>query len=139
MGSLGLTSGGSQFRLATWKAYSVYNKRLGIESLLHTQGLDVLGVTESWLSPEDVWEVREFMSYRADKLDSQGVRVLILVSRVFQVFRVAIMPGRRGDVDCVGVVLAIVQGPVVVLCSYAPPGPVIEKDEWSSVLERMRT
>ena len=47
MGSLGLTPGGSPFRLTTWNAHSVYNKRPEIESLFDTQSLDVLGVTES--------------------------------------------------------------------------------------------
>ena len=53
MGSLALTQGGSPFRLATWNAHSVHNKRPEIESLLRTQGMDVLGVIESWLSPGD--------------------------------------------------------------------------------------
>ena len=47
---------------STWKAHSVYNKKPEIESLLHTQGVDVLRVMVSWLSPVDVWEVPGFLS-----------------------------------------------------------------------------
>ena len=72
----------------SWNAHSVYNRRPGTEALLHTQRLDVLCITESWLSLEDIWEVPGFISYRADRLDGQGGGVLILVRRVFQVSRV---------------------------------------------------
>ena len=39
--------------------------------------------------------------------------------------------------NSVGVVLATARGPVAVLCVYAPPGPVIERDEWASCLGMM--
>ena len=81
MGTLGSTLGGLPFWMAIWKAHSVYNKRPEIEELLHTQRLDVLCVTESSLTPEDIWEVPRFMSYRADRFHGQGGGVLILVSR----------------------------------------------------------
>ena len=57
MGTLGLTPGEPPFRMTTWNAHTVYIKSPEIEALLHTQRLDVLCVTESWLSPEDIWEV----------------------------------------------------------------------------------
>ena len=72
LGTPGLTPGGSSFRIATWNAHSVYNKRLEMEALLHTQGLDILCVTESWLRPGDVWEVPSFMSYRSNRPEGQG-------------------------------------------------------------------
>ena len=75
------------------------------------------------------------MSCRADRLDGQGGGVLILVSRVFQVSGVVNSLGHRREVSCVGVALSTAQGQVAVLCVYAPPGPVIDGDEWSSYLE----
>ena len=62
MESLSLTSGGSPFRLATWNAHSVYNRRSEVESLLHTHELEILGVTESWLRPGDVWELPKILA-----------------------------------------------------------------------------
>ena len=117
--------------MATWNAHSVYNKRPVIEVLLHTQGLDVLCVTESWLNPEDVWEVPGFMSYRADRPEGQGGGVLILVSRAFQVSRVVSSLGRRREVSCVGLVLPREQGQVAVFCVKPPSWSC---DRWGGVV-----
>ena len=101
MGSMGIYQGGPSFRLATWNAHSVFNKRPEIETLLYIQRLNVLCVAESWLRPEDVWEVPGFTSYRSDRLDGQGGGALILVGREFQVSRVVDTSGWRQDVNSV--------------------------------------
>ena len=49
------------------------------------------------------------------------------------------MPGRPGAMDCVGVVLSTVRGPVAILCVYAPPGPGLEENESPTLLYRMRS
>ena len=86
-------------------------------------------MTESWLNPEDIWEIPGLMSYRADRLDGLGGGVLILVSREFQVSTMLNSLGQRRDVNCVGVALSTAQAPVAVPCVYASPGPVINSDE----------
>ena len=123
MGSLKLSSAGSPFRLATWNAHSICNKRPEIESLIYTHDLDILGVTESWLRPGDVSELPGFMSYRADRTEGQGGGMLVLVRREYRVSRVVAMPDRPEGMDSVGVVLSTSRGPVAILCVYAPPPP----------------
>ena len=138
MGSLGLSSAGSPFQLATWNAHSICNKRPEIESLIYTHDLDILGVTESWLRPGDAWELPGFMSYRFDRTEGQGGGVLVLVRREYRVSRFVTVPGRPGVMGSVGVVLFTNRGSVATMSVYAPPGPGLEGEVWSTLLERMR-
>ena len=139
MGSMGMRHVCPSFRLAIWNAHSVYNKRPELEALLHAQRLNVLCVAESWLRPADVWEIPGFASYRSDRLDGQGGGALILVGREFQVSRVVVdLSRRRRDFDGVGIVLATARGPMAILCVYAPPGLVIDREEWSACLDMLR-
>lgn len=55
-------------KLGNWNAHSVVKKKSEIESLLTIHDLDLLAVTEKWLSKQVVdWSVFGYYSYRCDR------------------------------------------------------------------------
>ena len=49
-------------RFSVWNTHNVINKRADVEFLLHDQELDILCISESWLTEDDVFEFHVFYS-----------------------------------------------------------------------------
>ena len=51
-----MAQAGKRFRFANWNDHSVFNKRQDIEAMLSLHDLDMLCITETWLTSEHVFE-----------------------------------------------------------------------------------
>lgn len=65
---------GKRLIFATWNACSVVNKKTEIEALLFQHKVDILSITETWLS--DKYKVWEFFGYNIEQTEMLTVVVL---------------------------------------------------------------
>lgn len=65
-------------KFANWKARRVVGKREKVESLL-IQNLDVLCISESWLTREQTFKINGYITYRCDRVIGRGGPSLILM------------------------------------------------------------
>ena len=72
-----MTEPGKRFRFTNWNAHSVLNKRQEIEAMLSLYDLDMLCVTETWLTPDFLFEFFDYLTFRCDRRLGRGGGSLI--------------------------------------------------------------
>lgn len=127
----------NSLKFSTWNARSVLNKKSQVESLLHAYDLDVLSVSETWLSPDcPVWQIGGYLTFRRDRMNQQrdgGSMLLIRSSLIVSPINVDrdILVG----LDVVGVSVSLQLGSIQFISVYAPPRVHISRDTWDGLLQ----
>lgn len=117
-------------RFGTWNACSIVNKKAEVEALLHQHNLDVLAISETWLSDSvPVWEVFGFNTFRSDR-NSFGGGTLLLIRDKIVVNPIVFRSDFSEFFNAVGVMIETDLGKRVIISIYAPPGNNIPLQAW---------
>lgn len=113
-------------RYGNWNSYSVLNKKFEIKLMLHIHKLDVLIITETWLSNRvPVRQIRGYLTFRQDRQSYwPWGGVMILVRNNFVVSLIKIPIGSQNHLDCVRINLITTQFKLQFL-EYMPLGPEV--------------
>lgn len=83
---------GPRVRLASWNAHSIKNKLTSLCDLVISKHLDILAVTETWLTPHDdhciadlLNTLRDYTLFHVPRISSKGGGVAIIVRKGFAV------------------------------------------------------
>lgn len=123
-------------RYGNWNAHSVLNKKPEIESMLHIHNLDILIITETWLTKRvPVWQFRGYLTFRQDRQsDRPGSGVLILVRNNLLVSPIRVPIQIQKYFDCICVNIATNQFNLQFVGVYAPPNIRIPAIQWSNLI-----
>ena len=104
-----------RFNFTNWNAHSVLDKKQEIEAMLSLHDLDMLCVTETWLTPDFVFEFFVYLTFRCDRRLGRGDAALILIRNELAVTKMD-LPIPYGDAfDAVGLSVC---SPLGDLCAY---------------------
>ena len=121
---------GKRFRFANWNAHSVLNKRQEIEAMLSLYDLDMLCVTETWITSDFVFKFFGYLTFRCDRRLGRGGGSLILIRSDLAVTRLDLtIP--YGDVfEAVGLSVRSPLGDLAIICAYMPPNSGADLLAW---------
>ena len=123
-----------RFRFPNWNAHSVFNKRQEIEAMLSLHDLDMLCVTETWLTPDYVFEFFGYLTFRCDRRLGRGDGALILIRSDLAVTGMD-LPIPYGDAfEAVGITVRSLLGVLAIVCAYMPPNADVDLLAWRSLL-----
>lgn len=112
-------------------ARSVVNKRIQIETFIYKQKLDIVRLTETWLTPEvNSWEFRGFITYRRDRLGGRRGWVAILCKRELMESNCDIVDEWSTVFEVMAIQIRTSLGEVLVVTQYVQPTLVISADTW---------
>lgn len=126
-----------RFKYANWNAHSILNKKIVVESILHIHDLDLLVITETWLTAKNpVWQIRGYVTFRQDRQEQRpGGGVLILVRRELVVSSIRIPKKTLKHIDSIGITITTSRYKIQIVAAYAPPNKKIPPYTWSDLLE----
>ena len=105
----------------TWNANGVKNKINDLRDFIEEQDLDLVLLTETHLNAGDRLRIRNFKTYRSDRVDYRGGGTAIIVRDNYDVIPL-ILPQTPGYETC-GIILNISQNcKIKVISMYIPPG-----------------
>lgn len=123
-------------KICTWNARSIVNKRIKLETIIFQENLDILCITESWLNLNiRVWEVKNYYTYRFDRLDGRDGGVVILCRRKLILRIIDLGNWWQHHFEAVGVQLQTSVGNLAIISIYIPPTCQMSTDSWSRFLD----
>ena len=122
-----------RFRFANWNAHSVINKRQEIEAMFSLHDLDMLCVTETWLTPDFVFEFFGYMTFRCDRRLGRGGGALILIRSALAVTKIDLPIPYEDAFEAVGLSVRTSLGVMAIVCAYMPPNSGAELLAWRSL------
>ena len=122
-----------RFRFTNWNAHSVLNKRQEIEAMLSLHDLDMLCVTETWLTPDFVFEFFGYLTFRCDRRLGRGGGALILIRTELTVTKMDLSIPYRNAFEMVGLSVRSPFGVMAIVCAYMPPNSGADLLAWRSL------
>lgn len=120
---------------ALWNAHSVVQKKIEVESILHTLQLDVICITETWLTSELNFCIFGYNILRSDRISGRGGGVMILYKEGLKVERAQVPFLCGGEVDLLLVNVSSDLGMVSFLLVYCPPNVHTDYDDWLAIFD----
>lgn len=126
-----------KIKIGNWNAHSVVKKKTEVESLLSIYDLDLLAVSETWLTRQVVdWSVFGFYSYRCDRPGPNvGGGAMILAKRNLIITPIDLNGRYKEFFDVVAIVLQTETGDMGFVSVYAPPGIDIPPVCWLELMQ----
>lgn len=127
-----------QLRILAWNTRSICIKRIELDTLISQIILDLITVSESWLTPEyPSWEVKNYITIRCDRLHGRGGDTLILCRNDLIISPVDLGSWWRDQFEISAVCIQTSIGRITIFSMYIAPNKNISYNSWLRIFSRI--
>ena len=128
---------GANCRIAIWNARSVRNKIIELRE--KAKDYDIIGITETWLSPNDNFRLKGYNTYRKDREGKKGGGLGILVKNDIRVKVREDVTWLKNKTEILAVTVNLDNEDIDIIVIYKQPNQVLKKEEWRKLFKNKRS
>lgn len=66
-------------KFCNWNAHNVLKRRSELDIILSNLDLDIFRASDTWLTPDRIWEISRYITHRCDRFSGRGDGTSVLV------------------------------------------------------------
>lgn len=128
-----------ELKIINWNAHSISNKKLELEQLIHYIQPHIICITETWLRPNQPFNVHGYYVHRKDRLIGRGGGVAILIENTVVTSALGISlsdPADLQESEFVGINVHTLTGTLELVLVYSPLNSNPEVETWQELLTK---
>ncbi|XP_014214776.1 uncharacterized protein LOC106643953 [Copidosoma floridanum] len=118
-------------RIMLWNARSYRNKVTAVRK--NSSNFDVIVIVESWLTPDETYEIQGFCTYRHDRIHADGGGILIFIREDLAFSELPVVSPLQ-TVEMCGIKINNVEPNINLYACYRAPECVLTQSEWHEIV-----